>query len=144
MSQLVEFTANHPLLVTAFVVTAALLVYNEVRSAGSSRYAVSPDQAVRLMNKGALVLDLRKPEDYQAGHLAGARNLPLEELDDKLGGFAKFRKKPVLAYDDRGLTTSRAIARLRQAEFETVFSLRGGLTAWRDEHLPLEKKGAKS
>lgn len=143
MSQILEFAANHPLLVTAFVVTGALLVYNEFRSAGQARFAISPDQAVRLMNKGALVLDLRSADDYQAGHLAGARHVPLTDIDTEVGKLKKFRNKPVLAYDDRGLAASRAVARLKQAEFENVFTLRGGVSAWREEHLPLERKSGK-
>ncbi|MDH3588024.1 MAG: rhodanese-like domain-containing protein [Gammaproteobacteria bacterium] len=144
MNQLLEFATNHLLLVAAAAVTGALLLYNEIRMAGSSRYAVSPDQAVRLMNKGALVLDLRKPEEYATGHLSGAKNLQLVDFDKQIDSLKRFRNKPVIAYDERGANMPRAIAHLRRAEFEHVFSLRGGLLAWREEHLPLEKAGKKS
>ncbi len=144
MEQLFEFIANHPLLVTAAVVTGTLLIYNEVRAAGQSRFAISPDQAVRLMNQGAAVFDIRAPEDYLTGHLAGAKNLPLADINEKAESFKRFRAKPVIAYDEKGLSTPRAVSRLQQAEFEQVFSLRGGLAAWREEHLPLEKPKGKS
>ncbi|MBT8131229.1 MAG: rhodanese-like domain-containing protein [Gammaproteobacteria bacterium] len=139
MDQLLQFTANHPLLVTAAVVTGALLVFNEIRSAGQGQFQISPDQAVRLMNRGALIVDLRKSDDYQAGHLAGARNLQLDALADKLDTLKKYRKKPVIAYDEKGFTASRAMAQLQKAEFEQVFCLRGGFAAWREEHLPVSK-----
>ena len=139
MDQLLQFAANHPLLVTAAVVTGSLLLFNEMRAAGQSQYLISPDQAVRLMNKGALVVDLRKPQDYQVGHLAGAKNLQLSDFDKQVEAIKKHRGKPIIAYDEKGLTTSRAIARLQEAKFEHVFSLRGGFIAWREEHLPVEK-----
>lgn len=144
MEQLLEFAANHPLLVTAAVVTAAILIFNEVRVAGQGKFQISPDQAVRLMNQGAAVFDLRGPDEYQSGHLAGSKNLPLADLDEKLEAFKRYRKKPVITYDEKGLGSSRAVGKLRQAEFEHVFSLRGGLMAWRDEHLPVEKSRGKS
>ncbi|MDH3647088.1 MAG: rhodanese-like domain-containing protein [Gammaproteobacteria bacterium] len=139
MDQLLQFTANHPLLVTAAVVTGSLLVFNEFRTAGQGQFLVSPDQAVRLMNKGALVIDLRSPQDYLAGHLSGAKNLLLSDFDKQLESFKKYRGKPVIAYDEKGLTTPRAITTLQKAEFEHVFSLRGGILAWREEHMPVEK-----
>ncbi|MBT8427939.1 MAG: rhodanese-like domain-containing protein [Erythrobacter sp.] len=143
MEQLIEFAGNHPLLVAAAVVTAALLVYNELRLAGSARFSVSPDQAVRMMNKGALVLDVRSGEAYAQGHLSGARHVALAEIDDKAGDFARYKGKPVLTYCDRGSSSSRAVTALRRHDFEFAFSLRGGLAAWREEHLPIEKSGRK-
>lgn len=141
MEQLLEFIGNHPLLVVAAIGTGAMLLFYEFRMAGQGRFALSPDQAVRLINKGALVLDLRSPEDYATGHLSGARNLQLSELESQLASLKKYRRKPVIAYDQRGAGTMRAISLLRGAEFEQVFSLRGGVTAWREEHLPLERDG---
>ena len=144
MEQLLEFITNHPLLVTAAIVTATILIFNELRVAGTGKYSVSPDQAVRLMNQGAVVVDIRKPEDYKAGHLAGAKNMPLADLDGQIESLKRYRGKPLITYCDRGLSTTRAIAKFRAAEFEHVFSLRGGLTAWREEHLPVEKSKGKS
>lgn len=144
MEQLVEFITNHPLLVVAAIVTGTLLVFNEVRTVGQGKSNISPDQAVRLMNQGAAVFDLRTPDEYQGGHLAGSKNLPLTDIDEKLDAFKRYRKKPVIAYDEKGLGTARAVSKLRQASFEQVFSLRGGLAAWREDHLPLEKSGGKS
>lgn len=144
MEQLLEFASNHPLLVSAAAITGALLFYNEFRMAGQGQYAVSPDQAVRLMNKGALVLDLRSSADYAAGHLAGARNVQIANLQSELETLKKYRSKPVITYDERGAATSRAISLLRAANFEQVFSLRGGVVAWREEHLPLQKKDKAS
>ncbi|MBT8422164.1 MAG: rhodanese-like domain-containing protein [Gammaproteobacteria bacterium] len=144
MEQLLEFISNHPLLVTAAVVTGTLLIYNEVRAAGQGRFNISPDQAVRLMNSGAAVFDVRSPEAYMTGHLAGAKNLPVDDIAAQAESYKRFRNKPVIAYCEKTMSSQRAVARLRQAGFEQVFNLRGGLAAWREEHLPLQKPKGKS
>lgn len=141
MEQLLEFVGNHPLLFTAAVVLATLLVYNEVRLAGTARYAVSPDQAVRLINKGAIVLDLRDGDAYAAGHLSGARRFDPAELASGAESLNRYRSKPVIAYDERGQQATRVAAQLRKREFEQAFALRGGVQAWREEQLPLERGG---
>ena len=139
MEQLLEFAGNHPLLVSAALVIGTMLVYNEMRLATTARFAVSPDQAVRLMNKGALVLDLRAEDAYNAGHLSGAKQVDLAGLDDRLKAFERYKSKPVIAYDERGTVANRAVAALRRNEFEHAFVLRGGLAAWREEHLPVTR-----
>lgn len=139
MEQLLEFVGNHPLLVTAAVVIGAMLLYNEIRLAGTAQFAVSPDQAVRLMNKGALVLDLRDADAYSAGHLSGARLFDAGKLEEQIGAIARYKSKPVIAYDDRGPQAARVAASLRKHEFEHVFALRGGVQAWREEQLPLDR-----
>lgn len=139
MEQLLEFIGNHPLLVTAAFAIGAMLTVNEIRLAGTAQYAVSPDQAVRLINKGALVLDLRDADAYTAGHLSGARRFDARQLDEQVGTIARYKNKPVITYDDRGLQAARVAAALRKREFEHVFALRGGVQAWREEQLPLER-----
>lgn len=144
MEQLLEFAGNHPLLVTAFVVIANILVFNELRLAGTARFAVSTDQAVRLMNKGALVLDVRDQTAYEKGHLKGAKHVPLADIGKRLDDFDRYRAKPVIAYDERGSGAGRAVAQLRRNSFEHAFMLRGGLATWREEHLPLVRPGSGS
>lgn len=139
MEQLLEFAGNHPLLVSAAFVIGAMLVYNEMRLAGASRFAVSPDQAVRLMNKGALVLDIRDEKAHREGHLNGAKQVELAQLGDRLKAFERYKGKPVIAYDERGTQAGRAVATLRRHDFEHAYVLRGGLAAWREEHLPVTR-----
>ena len=58
----------------------ALVLAYEMRARSESRVAVSPQELIRLMNQGALVLDLRPAEQFQAGHLSGARQMNGEQL----------------------------------------------------------------
>ena len=80
MERLIEYAGNHPWLVTAALVAAILVIAFELRVRQQDFAAVSPQDAIRLMNQGALVLDLRNAEEYGTGHLNGARRMDSAEI----------------------------------------------------------------
>lgn len=139
MDQLLEFAGNHMLLVSAAVFLTVLVIVTEIRHAGEANHGLSPAEAVRLINGGAVVLDLRGREDFEAGHIANARHVPLADLNDQAQKLSRFKGRAVIAYDDRGAAGGRAVTTLRKLAFEKAYSLRGGLAAWREEQLPLER-----
>jgi rhodanese-related sulfurtransferase len=104
---------------------------------------VGPLDAVRLMNQGALVLDVRSRDQYDAGHVIDARNVPSADLAQSVETLKKYRDKPVLTCCETGLTAGSAARTLREQGFSKVASLRGGLQAWRAESLPLVRSDAK-
>lgn len=136
MSQLVEYTNNHPLLVATTVFAALALLFYELRQKGQSIAALGAADAVRLINGGAAVLDLRDANAYAAGHIVDARHLPAAELTGESLGKLK-TKKGVLLVCDTGAESGRRVLSLRKDGIDNVFSLRGGLNAWRQENLPL-------
>ena len=143
MQQLLEYAVNHPVLVGATVLLAlAALVYEWSRARGGGQ-SVGPVDAVRLMNQGALVLDVRSRDQYDAGHLIDARNVPSADLAQGVETLKKYRDKPVLTCCDTGMTASAAARTLREQGFSKVASLRGGLQAWRAENLPLVRTDAR-
>ena len=91
------------------------------------------------MNQGALLLDLRPPEQYQAGHLAGARQMSGEQILKAADTLKKHREKPVVVYDDTGSLGGAAARQLAAQGFTRAFTLRGGLAAWRADNLPLSR-----
>ncbi len=139
MEQLLEFAAENRWLVSAALVIGTMLVYNELRLARVARFAVSPAQAVQLMNSGALVLDIRDEKAYNEGHLKGAKRVDLASLADQLKDFERYKSKRVVAYDERGTLAARAVAALRRNAFEHAYLLRGGLAAWREENMPVDQ-----
>lgn len=142
MAQVLEFAGNHPLLVGAAVMLAALILINEIRLRARAYREVSPAEAVQLINADALVVDVREPGRYGEGHIVGARNIPLERLEEEAGEkLAKRRDKPVLVCCDDGIGGGRAATLLNRLGFAQVFNLRGGLGAWRQENYPLENAG---
>jgi rhodanese-related sulfurtransferase len=138
MAQLVEFTGNHVWLITGFVAAWLAVMFYELRLRSQSATHVSAADAVRLINKGALVIDVRKPEDYGTGHIVNARNVPLERVQ-KDDAIHKNKSKILLAVCGDGATSGRAAGHLRKAGYENAFSLKGGLTGWRADNLPLVK-----
>jgi rhodanese-related sulfurtransferase len=143
MQQFLEYVVNHPVLVGATVLLAlAALAYEWSRGRAGGQ-TVGPIDAVRLMNQGALVLDVRSRDQYDAGHVIDARNVPSAELVKSVETLKKYRDKPVLTCCDTGMTASAAARTLREQGFSKVASLRGGLQAWRAENLPLVRTDAK-
>jgi rhodanese-related sulfurtransferase len=143
MQHFLEYVANHPVLVGATVLLAlAALAYEWSRARGGG-LSVGPTEAVQLMNQGALVLDVRSRDQYDAGHVIDARNVPSADLSLSVETLKKYREKPVLTCCETGMTASAAARTLREQGFSKVASLRGGLQAWRAENLPLVRSDAK-
>ena len=144
MQQLLEFITHHPYLAGAAVVAAALVLVFEARERIHSFAALSAQQAVRLMNQGALVIDLRSKELYDAGHIGDARNVPARELESQADSLKKWRDKTVITYCDSGVNGVAAARTLTKLGFTHVFNLDGGLNAWVKDNLPLAKTAAGS
>jgi rhodanese-related sulfurtransferase len=139
MERLIQYIGNHPVLASAAVLVAIAAVIMELRSRATAFMAVGPQDAIRLMNQNALVLDLRPAEAFAAGHLAGARNLPMEQLSQAGETLKKYKEKPVVVYCDSGTQSGPAARKLAEQGFTKAVNLRGGLAAWRAENLPVTK-----
>jgi rhodanese-related sulfurtransferase len=139
MAQLVEFTGNHAWLVTGLVASLLAVLFYELRLRAQGATHVTTADAVRLINKGALVIDVRKPEEFEQGHIVNARNVPLERVQQDDDAIKKQKNKILLAVCGDGATSGRAAGHLRKAGYENAFSLKGGLAGWRADNLPLVK-----
>jgi rhodanese-related sulfurtransferase len=139
MQRLFEFIGHHPYLATAAVLAAAAVAIYEIRERLQAFAALSAMQAVRLMNQGALIIDLRGKELYDAGHIGDARNVPAAELESQAESFKKWRDKAVITYCDSGASGASAARTLTKLGFTKVFNLQGGLNAWVKDNLPLAK-----
>jgi rhodanese-related sulfurtransferase len=139
MDRILEFASHHPWLATATVVLVAVIAVYEMRARSESLLSVSPQELIRLMNQGALVLDLRPQEQYQAGHLEGARNMSSEQIVKAADTLKRHKEKAVVVYDDSGSLGGAAVRQLAAQGFKRVFSLRGGLAAWRADNLPVSR-----
>ena len=133
---------NHWLVAATAVLLVAVIVF-ELRAYAAGLATVSPQDAIRLMNRGAVVIDLRAAEQYAAGHLSGARRLDGEQILKAGDTLKKYKQKPLIVYDESGSLGTSAARQLKSQGFEQAFNLRGGLAAWRADNLPLEK-GSKA
>jgi rhodanese-related sulfurtransferase len=141
MERLLEYAVRHPLLVGGTVVLALAVAAYEFSRARSGGQAVGPTDAVRLMNQGALLVDVRSPAEYEAGHIIDARNVPQDQLAGAPESLKRFKDKILITCCETGLRSAAASRTLREQGFSKVVNLRGGLQAWRAENLPLVKEG---
>ncbi|MCB1623774.1 MAG: rhodanese-like domain-containing protein [Pseudomonadales bacterium] len=139
MDRFLQYVANHPGLVGLAAVAALLVVVYELRERGSSAASVSPQELIRLQNQGALVLDIRKADAFEAGHVVGARHLPSDQIPAAGDTLKKHKEKPVIVYCDTGSLAAAAIRQLHAQGFTKAFNLRGGLAGWRTDNLPVAK-----
>ena len=131
------FVENWILLLVAFV-SGAMLVWPMVRGGGRAG-AVGPSEAVRLMNREkAVVIDIREPGEFAAGHVVGARNIPLAQLEGAKE-LPTNKALPVVVVCATGARAGRAVGTLRRAGHAGAVGLAGGLAAWREAGLPTEK-----
>ncbi len=135
MDQYLEFASNNSILVAGLLASFFLVVFTEIRRKATGIVNVDPGDAVKLINNDATVIDLRSPEAFGRGHIVGAKNMTPDELDTKTEKLD--RAKPVVAVCDSGVTSSRVVARLRKAGFESAWNLKGGMAAWTQDGLPV-------
>lgn len=135
MDRLIEFVINHYVLVTALVVLVVLLIITESRRGGAT---VSPQGAVGMINRDdAVVVDLRKNDEFNQGHIAGSINIPMSELDQRLSELRAQGDHPLILVCENGTQTGAAGRQLRSQGMDNIWRISGGLSAWRNEKLPV-------
>lgn len=144
MNRFFEFATAHPLLIAAIVVAALIAVFLEIRHRASGSGSVGPTEAVLMANQGALMLDVRKDEQYADGHIIDARHVRGIDLEASVDSLKKYKEKAVVVYCDTGATSAAAARILRSKGFTKVVNLRGGLQAWKQENLPLVRETGKN
>lgn len=96
--------------------------------AGCSAHRVTPDKAKKMVEGGARLVDVRSPEEYGSGHLDGAVNIPVGELDSRLAELEP-KDKPIVVYCASGFRSARAAKALSAAGFSEVGDL-GSMDDW--------------
>jgi rhodanese-related sulfurtransferase len=134
-----EFITKNIYLVLIALVSGGMLIWPLVRrSAGGP--SLSTLEATQLINRSdALVVDLRSAEDYAKGHILGARNIPLADLERRAGELEKLKAKPLILHCGDGNRAGGGIAVLRAKGFDKAHNLAGGYAAWLQAGLPVEK-----
>lgn len=71
------------------------------------------------MQKGAIVIDVRTPQEYRSGHIAGSKNIPLDQIDRKINDIKKLGK-PVITCCASGMRSGTAAGKLNHAGIESI------------------------
>lgn len=134
-----DFIQNNILLIAVAFVSGAMLIWPFVRRTSGGPW-VSTVEATQLINRqDALVLDVRSAEEYAKGHILGAKNLPLADLERRAAELDKHKAKPVIVHCENGNRSTSALPLLRKHGFASVVNLAGGYAAWQQAGLPVEK-----
>lgn len=137
MDTFLEFAGNNTLLVGGLFFSFFLLVFMELRQKASGITNLEPQQAVKLINADAVVIDLRSADAFARGHIVNAKNIPLDELEASSDKIDRLKSKPIIAVCESGISSTRAVTLLRKSGVESVYGLRGGIKAWTQESMPL-------
>jgi len=118
--------------------SGSLLLWQQFKN-GVTAGGISTAAAVQLINRErAQVIDVCEPAEYAAAHVSGAKNVPLSELATAKG-LPSNKKLPLVVVCASGVRSAKAVAQLKQAGHENAHSLSGGLKAWREANLPIDK-----
>ena len=132
------FLLEHWYLVLAAITSGSFLVWPLVNR-GTQGGKVNATEAVRLINREkAVLIDVSEPAEYAASHAAGSRSVPLGGLENS-PGLPKNKALPLVVVCPTGARATRAAATLKKLGFDNARALAGGLAAWREANLPLEK-----
>lgn len=135
----IDFMTEYWYLFAMLFVIILLLSLDPASKGGGSK-AISPAQLPPLQTRQhAVVVDLNEKEKFSEGHISQAINIPFTKLQDSIGKVRKYQKKPIVLVCENGNNSRKALSILEKNDFSDVYSLAGGLTAWRKENLPLEK-----
>ena len=134
-----KFLIDNWMLISIAIASGGMLVWPLI--AGSMNAgALSASGAVQLINREkAVVVDICEPAEFAAGHVTGAKNIPLADLEAKLPSVVKNKALPLILVCATGARSSRAVATAKKLGYDQAQSLGGGLKAWKDANLPLEK-----
>jgi rhodanese-related sulfurtransferase len=100
---------------------------------------VDVKQAQSMNMQGALLLDVREPEEYAAIHAPNAKLIPLGQLNARLQEIAAYKDKPVVVMCRSGRRSARAVSLLQEAGYSQVSNVKGGIQAWEQDGLEVVK-----
>ncbi len=134
----VKFILDNWMLMSVALVSAGMLFWPVLK--GATGGSLTAEGAVQLINREkAVVIDVCEANEFAAGHVGGAKNIPLNQLEEKLPNAVKNKALPVILVCQSGARSNRAVAIAKKLGYEQAQSLVGGLASWKKANLPLEK-----
>jgi rhodanese-related sulfurtransferase len=136
--KLIEFVTANWMLILIALSSGGMLAWPLIRGSGGG--TLTAQGAVQLINRErAVLVDVREPEEFATGHMIGAKNVPLNQLDEKLASTVKNKNVPLLLVCATGARAQRAVTMAKKLGYEQAQAVAGGLKAWKEANLPVEK-----
>jgi rhodanese-related sulfurtransferase len=138
----VKFFIDNWFLFFAAAVSGGLLLWPMLNKGAGGAGKLSTNDAVQLINREkAVLIDVSEPAEYAAGHVAGAKSVPLSQIETS-NQLPKNKTLPLVVVCTTGARAAKGVAALKKLGFENARALAGGLEAWRAASLPVEKSAA--
>jgi phage shock protein E len=129
------------LLGSALILTSILAVAcSDVDAPVALVVPISGSALLSTPPENALILDVRTREEFAAGHVPGALNIPHTEVEARLVELGGDQSRPVVVYCERGGRAEKAESQLASAGFSDLRHLEGDMSAWRASGRPIEMK----
>lgn len=136
MQEFAEFASANLILVTGLIASGLAVLFYELRLKARDIGSLSAAMAVRVINDGVAVIDLRSAELFAAGHIVDAKNIPEAKLLEEPAALDGNRKGTLLVCDT-GSRSANVAAQLRKRATQNIFTIKGGLAAWQQDNLPV-------
>jgi len=144
LDRLMEFLSNHWLMASGLFIVIILLVQDILDSVFRKHKAVSPSEAVTLMNdENTVLIDVREPHEFAEGHISNARHIPLGKIEERAYELESSKANPVIVVCQSGTRSPTACKKLVALGFTQVHEMKGGMVAWQEDKLPVTKKRNK-
>jgi len=128
--------------IATLLVLITFLIFSTSCSAGGGYTNISPEQAKEMLASGdndLLLLDVRTKDEYRAGHIKGAKLIPIQVLSGMIDEIADYRDKVVIVYCAVGGRSSKASGLLQEKGFKTIYNMNGGIKKWGSLGYDIEK-----
>lgn len=140
MERLIEFIGNNLFWVSIWFAVLLLLMWNLFSDLIMGITTIGPQDLTRRINSDdAVIVDIRSSSDFENGHILNSKNIPEKELPQRKKELQKYIKKPVVIVCQHGSLSSPVVRMLKSEGFEDIASLKGGLTTWQRNNLPLSR-----
>ncbi len=140
MESFIDFLARHWVLSSVAVLLLVLLVGNELSRRLQKFKTLGPVEVARKAGRdGVALIDVREDNEWKAGHIKGARHIPLGKLDKKLDELKRENPDEVVLYCRSGNRSATAANILIKGGLENVSHLGGGILDWEAQNYPVSK-----
>ena len=137
-----EFVQKNIWLVMIAVASGALFIWPTIAKLLSRGREVGVAEAVQLINrKDAVIVDVREPNEFKSGRIPHARNIPVDRINERVKELEKLKTKPLLLVCQTGSRSAQACSGLLKDGFAQAVALSGGMAAWQQAGMPVEKDG---
>ena len=127
---------NNKILWAITAVLGLMLVMQQLQAS----QGVDVKTAQSMVSEGALLLDVREPQEYAAVHAVNAKLMPLGQVSMRLHELDAYKDKPVAVICRSGHRSAQAVAILQEAGFTKVVNVQGGTSAWVEAGLEVVKQ----